>query len=149
MSQLGQRISMSKVTPKAIWKAGVALFIISFVTPVWRGGDDFAFFGGAAAFISVPAYIFQGLLPDMLSRGAPHVQKMDDVYKALVMSMAWIANIPIFFRLPTFAAVISIALPWLAYGLAFSDLVTFLPFYPWAIGITLIHLSKIYKGDGR
>jgi hypothetical protein len=47
--------------------------------------------------------------------------------------------------LPVWAALFAIVLPWSVYVCAFSIASRFIPFYPWAFGIALIHLSRILK----
>ena len=141
MSQLWQRVS--QLRPKTIWKAGVALFIISFFVPHWRGDDDFALFGGARIFISAP-FLALEFLSHFSDRDA---DRMQDLFDAAIIMIAWTANIPIFFRLPKLAAVIAIAVPWIAYACLFSFLVSFLPFYPWAVGIAFIHVSRMLKPE--
>jgi hypothetical protein len=72
------------------------------------------------------------------------------------------ANFTVFFPLPVWARCVSIAAPWIAF---FSDLflvhydsgvvgssidsgmLTFIPFYPWAIGIGLIHYSQLKEAS--
>jgi hypothetical protein len=59
------------------------------------------------------------------------------------MMTAWIANLTVFTRLPVGLALIAILLPWPAYIFLFSVLAGFIPFYPWAVGIALIHLGRL------
>ena len=74
-------------------------------------------------------------------------------------SLGWLANFTVLFPLPSWARWTSIIAPWLAF---FSDvflrhynsgtvasgsidvgMLTFIPFYPWALGIALIHYSRL------
>jgi hypothetical protein len=114
---------------KVVRNIGIGLFVFSFLAPPhWEGGDDFHLFGGVSAFITTPVTAFQ--------------LKHEDRLLFIVMMAAWIANFTIFTRLPPAAAVLAILLPWPAYIYLFSDLRAFVPFYPWAAGIALIHLSR-------
>jgi len=114
--------------PLVIRKVGIALFAISFVVPYPIFGFQAFYLGPLMAFHSLqtqpnPAerMFFVGLL------------------------ISWCANFTIFFRLPVWAALFAIVLPWSVYVCAFSIASRFIPFYPWAFGIALIHLSRILK----
>jgi hypothetical protein len=63
----------------------------------------------------------------------------------VILMGAWISNFSVFFKMPYFMALIAILLPWLPYICFFHDMVGLLPFYPWAVGITFIYLSKSLK----
>jgi hypothetical protein len=78
---------------------------------------------------------------------------------SIALGVGWLANFTIFFRLPSQGAWVSIALPWILYlGVLFFDysrsvethwpdtfIMTFIPFYPWALGIGLIHCSRLFE----
>jgi hypothetical protein len=124
--------------PKVIRNIGIGLFVLSFLAPPrWRGGDDFHLFGGCAAFIQTPVIACQAILANR-DEAPSHSTLL-----FIVMMAAWIANLTIFTRMPLAIAVISILLPWPAYFFLFSESVSFIPFYPWAAGIALIHLSRV------
>jgi hypothetical protein len=119
---------------------GIALFALSFVVPsVWGARGDFRLFGGAQAFIETPIMAFKGLATNP---NTSHDPQYHLVFFFLLMMGAWIANLTIFVRVPRPLAVIAILLPWPAYICFFPDLTGFLPFYPWAVGIALIHISR-------
>ena len=44
--------------------------------------------------------------------------------------------------MPRVIALAAILIPWVAYIFLFELLAGFLPFYPWALGIALIHVSR-------
>ena len=119
---------------------GILLFALSFIAPPrWQGGEDFHFFGGGAAFIQTPVIACQAILTNRDQ--APS----RPIFLFIVMMAAWLANLTVFTRMPLIVALIAMLLPWPAYIYLFSDLAGFIPFYPWAVGIALIHLSRIPK----
>jgi len=124
--------------PKVVRNIGIGLFVLSFLAPPrWRGGDDFHLFGGCAAFIQTPVIACQAILANR--DGAPS----HPVLLFVVMMAAWIANITVFTKMPLALAVTAIVLPWPSYIYLFSELSGFIPFYLWAAGIALIHLSRL------
>jgi hypothetical protein len=123
--------------PKNIRNIGIALFVISFLAPArLRQGEDSHFFGGFGAFYETPLFAFQAILANRYE--APS----HPILLFMLMMGAWIANFSIFKRLPPILGLIAIFLPWPAYIFLFSVLAGFVPFYPWAVGIALIHLSR-------
>ena len=123
--------------PKLIWKIGIVLFVLSFlVPPRWRGGADFHLFGGCAAFVQTPIVACQTVLANR-DEAPSH-----PVLLFVIMMAAWCANLTVFTSMPRLIAVIAILFPWPAYVFLFSELAGFIPFYPWAVGIALIHLSR-------
>jgi len=119
---------------------GIALYVLSFlVPPRWRGGADFHLFGGLGAFVQTPVIACQTVL------AGPGEGPAHPILFFIIVMASWIANITIYTRMPLVLAVIAILLPWPAYIYLFSIVVGFLPFYPWALGIALIHLSRIDK----
>jgi hypothetical protein len=130
---------MYLLRPKVIRNIGIVLFVLSFlVPPRWRGGEDFHLFGGVAAFIETPVLACQTVMPF-----PPAEPSSNSVFIFVVMMTAWIANLTVFTRLPFVVALIAILLPWPAYIYLFSDLAGFIPFYPWAVGIALIHIGRL------
>jgi len=116
---------------------GIALFVLSFlVPPRWRGGEDFHLFGGCAAFVQTPVIACQAILANRDEAPSHHILLF------IIMMAAWIANLTIFTRMPLVVALIAILLPWPAYIYLYSVLAGFIPFYLWAVGIALIHLSR-------
>jgi hypothetical protein len=73
--------------------------------------------------------------------------------------LGWLANFSIVLRLPTWARVVSIAAPWLSFAIVLALLPVrpslaaraafFLYFYPWAVGIALIHAANIANRRGN
>jgi len=68
-----------------------------------------------------------------------------EIFIRAVLFGAWLANFTVFFRLPTLAAWFFILLPSAAFVCWFDLAVPFIPFYFWASGITLIHISRIMR----
>lgn len=73
--------------------------------------------------------------------------------------IGWLANFTVFFRSPALVAIFAIVSPWVLYlGEMFFDFghgvkvpwpntlfVGCYPFYPWAVGIALIHISRLME----
>jgi len=151
MSSIGhQRFS---VRPGVIRNLGISLFVLSFIVP--PGGalfvptmgehvrDYLQPFSGCFVFIQTPVAVT--FLP--LFRGPP----IDDgftpyeIFIRVILIGAWLANFTVFFRLPRLLALVAIGLPWLAFIFWFEFAARFIPFYFWALGITFIHLSRIFR----
>ena len=140
-------------SPNAIRNPGIVLFCLSYILPPGHAAfvptmgdhanDYLRPFGGLWAFVNTPAAIT--FMP--LWRGPP----LDDgftpceIFIRAVLFGAWLTNFTIFFRLPTVAAWLVIILPWAAFVCWFDLAVHFIPFYFWAPGITLIHISRILR----
>lgn len=123
----------------AIRNIGIALFVLSFIAPPhWLGGDKFTLFGGFSAFIETPAWACRLVLPSI-----PPEPMANDILLFVVMMTAWAANFTVFIRFPAVVALIAVLLPWPAYIYLFSILRDFIPFYPWACGIALIHIGRL------
>jgi hypothetical protein len=68
------------------------------------------------------------------------------------LALAWLCNFTVFFRLQKWTASVAIIVPWIFLlswtippvqeEVSFKTL-SIIPFYPWAIGIGMIHLSKL------
>ena len=101
---------------------------------------------GVAYFVMVPMWfyiIFAKLLSD---------KSVENIWCGLWMgalALGWLANFTVFFRLKRWLAVLAMAAPWILFiALMFVfkfkiELLKFLPFYPWACGIGLIHWSRL------
>jgi hypothetical protein len=121
------------------WMAvsGWVLYWASWVTPSLDGRRT-----GAWAFLSVPRFGF-----DLLS----HPGSLLGCLIGLCLVGGWLANFSIFLRLSVWARVAWIVAPWLPFGVALltasgaslERAASFPYFYPWAIGIALIHGAKI------
>jgi hypothetical protein len=151
MSEIRQR--RFAVRPNLIRNIGITLFILAFIVP--PGGalfvptmrehfrDYLQPFWGCIVFINTPQMAF--FMP--LFRGPP----IDDgftpyeIFIRVILIGGWLTNFTVFFRLPRLVALVVIILPWLTFILWFDFASGFIPFYFWALGITLIHLSRIVR----
>ena len=143
----------SIVDARFLRRVGIVLFILAFLLPgghavfiptLREHADDYLLpFAGIRAFLSTPSFIF--FVP--LWRGPP----LDDGFTSyevairVVLIAAWAGNFAVFFRMPRVVTFIVMALPWMAYVCWFGLIARFIPFYFWASGTTLIHLSQILK----
>jgi hypothetical protein len=126
----------------------IVLYGISFVTPDFGSGNL-----GFNAFLATPVdsigelvYAFQW-------------SEWHRAVLAMALMIGWLANFTILFRLPRIATLFAIASPWvLFFGMMFLSyrrgvethwpdtwVLKFIPFYPWALGIGLIHLSRLME----
>lgn len=107
---------------------GWVLYLLSWVTPSLDGRQF-----GATAFVDSV-------------RLARHFFSMGSILAGLAVTLGWLANFSIFPRLPCWLRVIAIIAPWLAFAVALANLPAraayFLYFYPWALGIALIHAAR-------
>ena len=151
MSDIGQR--RFSIRPSVIRNVGLVLFFLSFILPSGHAlfvptmgehaRDYLKPFAGFSVFIQTPAAIT--FLP--LWRG-PGLDDGFTPYEILIRAIlfgAWLANFTVFFRLPPLAALVSIALPWIAFICWFGFAAGFIPFYFWASGITFIHLPRLLR----
>jgi hypothetical protein len=133
---------MFLLRPKVIRNIGIVLFVLSFLAPSQpAGGGDFHLFSGVVVFIQTPVFACEAVME------APGAAPSHPVFLFVIIMTAWIANLTAFTRLPIGLALIAILLPWPAYIYLFSILAGFLPFYPWAIGIALIHIGRFPKPE--
>jgi hypothetical protein len=127
--------------PQKLRLLGVVIFILSFIPPginaFWLTLESIA--------LNFTAALTYGVWQSAIL--------------GLALTIGGLANFTIFFRLPRIAAMFAIASPWiLFFGMMFLSynrgveapwpdiwVVTFIPFYPWAIGIGLIHLSRLME----
>jgi hypothetical protein len=118
---------------------GWAVYALAWITPSLHGGGI-----GARAFVAAARYgAAFALHPDSLS----------GFVLGVCLLIGWVANFSIFIPLPVWARVVWIAAP----GLPFAAVLLLLPaplpvreraasllyFYPWALGIAIIHGAKI------
>jgi hypothetical protein len=118
--------------------AGWLLYAISWITPSSDARQL-----GAVAFVAAAKFA-----RDLLATGTPW-----GIPLGLCVVFGWLANLSIFFRLPTWARVVWTAAPWLTFAVVLMLLPVrpslpgraafFLYFYPWAVGIALIHSANI------
>ena len=117
--------------------AGWLLFALSWITP---SSDGHQF--GAGAFVESPRFAWSLLTTRNIALG-------------LCVLAGWLANFSMLPRLPGWARVLACLAPWLAFAVVLLKLpvrpslagraVFFLYFYPWAIGIALIHAARWRK----
>ena len=107
---------------------GWVLYLLSWVTPSLDGRQF-----GATAFVDSV-------------RLAWHFFGMGSILPGLGVTLGWLANFSIFPRLPCWLRVIASIAPWLAFAVVLTNLparaALFLYFYPWALGIALIHAAR-------
>jgi hypothetical protein len=118
--------------------AGWLLYMISWITPSSDARQV-----GAVAFVATVKFA-GNLLATATARG---------ILLGLCVILGWLANLSIFIRLPTWARVVWTAAPWLTFAVVLLILPVrpslparaafFLYFYPWAVGIALIHSANI------
>jgi hypothetical protein len=118
--------------------AGWLLYAISWITPSSDARQV-----GAVAFVATVK-----LARNLLATGTAQTVPL-----GLCVMFGWLANLSIFIRLPTWARVGWTAAPWLAFAVVLLVLPVrpsilqraafFLYFYPWAVGIALIHSANI------
>ena len=118
--------------------AGWLLYAISWITP-----SSDAHQVGAVAFVAT-IKLAANLLATTTARG---------ILLGFCILFGWLANLSIFIRLPAWARVMWSAAPWLTFAVVLLILPVraslparaafFLYFYPWAVGIALIHSANI------
>jgi hypothetical protein len=125
--------------------SGWALYALAWITPSLHGGGI-----GARAFIAAVRYGLAFLL---------HPESLSGFVLGLCLLIGWLANFSIFIPLPVWARVVWGAVP----GLPFAAILlllhaplsvreraaSLLYFYPWALGIALIHGAHIAAARGR
>jgi hypothetical protein len=124
--------------------AGWLLYAISWLTPSADGRQL-----GAAAFVQAVRFGCS-LIVGETAWGLP---------LGVGVLLGWLANFSIVLRLPTWARIVSIATPWLSFAIVLAMLPVrptlaaraafFLYFYPWAVGIALIHAANIATRRGN
>jgi hypothetical protein len=118
---------------------GWALYAISWITPGLHGSGI-----GARAFVAAVRYGVGFLV---------HPDSLSGFVQGLCLLLGWLANFSIFIALPVWARSIFIVAP--AFPFAAVLLLMHIPlpvgeraasllyFYPWALGIALIHIANI------
>lgn len=140
-------VPKQRAWPRFVRKVGIFLYLLAFlVPPHWNFTDDFHIGGGFMAFIETPVWAFIGV-----SNSIQH-NLWQGYLLGVSMMIGWVSNFSIFFRLPLIGSLFAIASPWvLFFGMTLWEQVTgfsmvaivFIPFYPWATGIALIHISRL------
>jgi hypothetical protein len=115
-------------TPRRRVIVGWCLYALSWVTPSLDGRQF-----GATAFVDSV-------------RLAWHFLSMGSILPGLGVTLGWLANFSIFLRLPGWLRIIASIAPWLAFTVVLAKVPAraafFLYFYPWALGIALIHAAR-------
>jgi hypothetical protein len=115
--------------------AGWLLYAVSWMTPSLDGSRF-----GAQAFVDAVR-----LGTQLTFRSGPPAA----IVVGVCLLVGWLANVSILFRLPVWARLFWIAAPWVPFVALLAERpytpssVPMLYFYPWAIGIGLIHAARI------
>jgi hypothetical protein len=119
--------------------AGWLLYCLSWITPSIDGRQF-----GAVAFVESVRFGWNLLTTDNILPGT-------------AVMLGWLANFSILRRLPYWLRVAASIAPWLAFAVVLARLPVrpslagraafFLYFYPWAIGIALIHTARSRTGS--
>jgi uncharacterized membrane protein YbhN (UPF0104 family) len=128
-------------------RTGWVLYILSLLTPDRRGHDI-----GARLLLVAPAYGVNFLINGLRSLGQAGSLTSTLIGVALICGFA--ANLALFVRLNYAGRITAMLLPWpsfVAYCCLWSSGTfsheaapwTLFYFYPWALGITLIHTSRL------
>jgi len=121
--------------------AAAVIFALSFIPP------------GISAFCRTPGYAVS-CFSDASEFGEVH-----NAFLGIALAIGWLSNFTVFLRPPRVVSIVAMASPWILYlGMLFLSynrgvktewpdtwVVTFVPFYPWAFGIGLIHLSWLME----
>ena len=126
------------VAYRRLASAGWLFYAISWFTPTIDGRHL-----GAEGFLATVQ-----LAQILLAVGTPW-----NICVGLCVCFGWLANISIFIKWPTWVRALWIAAPWFAFTVVLVTVPVrpsfpqraafFLYFYPWAIGIALIHIANI------
>jgi hypothetical protein len=141
VAEFAQRLESALRIPGACRRLAIAgwmLYAISWITPSSDARQL-----GATAFVATLKFS-SGLLTNGTRWGIP---------LGLCVIFGWLANVAIFCRLSVWARAVWIAAPWFPFTVVLLILPVrpsvpqraafFLYFYPWAIGIALIHWANI------
>ena len=125
-----------------IRRAGIVLFIASFLVPsAWPGGK-WNFGSGAMAFCGAAV----GLLGAICR--PPAEWQAHQIFSTTCLALAFLANFIVFFHFGRTFRWCAILAPWAALGCS-AAVWSFTPFYFWAIGIGLILASRYRSASGR
>lgn len=144
-------VAEQRTWPMLLRRVGIALFLLSLVTPPrWSVSNGFDYYGGLVALIETPAWAL------IIATQAMQEGDWQEWLLAVCLIIGWFSNFWILIRMPLVATLFAIASPWILFvGVTFLESVAgisttaieFIPFYPWAIGILLIHLSRLAEPD--
>ena len=142
MSQ-DQSIRNSGLIGRFVYRLGWSLFLISFFLPSVESTDEGLSWkfneNGLTAFLVSPLAFAMAIAS---------ADGWRNYAAGLALGLAWLNNLTVIAKFPRELAWVSILIPWVAFLIlelgwllnspGFSQ---FLPFYPWAIGIGMIHAS--------
>ena len=135
-----------RLTPQRLLRVGVALWLLSLLTPDARGHTV-----GAAWLAYAPAYGAR-----LLVRGLGPEGSWSNVLTGAALLAGFAANLAVLVPLGIAGRLICLVLPWLPY-LAYWALwhsgqvaraaspATLLYFYPWVLGLTLIQTAQLWR----
>ena len=123
-------------------RIGFILFGLSWVLP-WpsfeRDGVEWQFWTGLGIFLFAILGFYGLLVQDPGWR---------EIVTATGLGIGLLSNLGVFFRFPRHVSWFAVIAPWLVPALALSEHVespsralSVPPFFPWAVGLSLIHLS--------
>jgi len=117
---------------------GIGLLAVSFLVP------DVGVSGNVKPCAGTLICIFSGIsLFHELFRPAAEWNLLE-VARAIALGLAFFSNFTVFFRVPRRWTWVPIAAPWFAFCYL-PAVGGFIPFYPWAIGIGLVHASRHFE----
>ena len=121
---------------------GLLLFSVSFLVPT----RDLKTFG-ISAFIMTAQTVYE-----MCANGEVF-RNWDSARFVVALGFGWISNFSVFFRAPLLVAAAMVTAPWVLFSafLFFNPdkpeawVLGFIPFYPWAFGISLVNYARIIE----
>jgi hypothetical protein len=127
-----------RLSPSTLRNWGIGLLIVSFLVPDLGVSGNVKPCAGTLICISSGISLFHGLF-----RPASE-WNLVEVARTIALVLAFFSNFTVFFRVPHRWAWVPIVAPWFAFGYL-PAVGAFIPFYPWAIGIGLIHASRYFE----
>ena len=139
--------SMRTPLSQMLSRTGWTLFVLSLLTP-----DRFSHVIGARLLLVAPVYGVNFLINGLRSLG--HAGSLTSTLIGVALICGFVANLALFVRLNDAGRITAMLLPWpsfVAYCCLWSSGTlsheaapwTLFYFYPWALGITLIHTSRL------
>jgi len=123
--------------------SGWVLYAVSWITPGLHGVGS-----GARAFVAAVRY---GVTFSV------HPGSLSEVVLGVCLLFGWLANLSIFIALPAWARIVWSVAPAFPFAAVLllapvplpvrERAATLLYFYPWALGIALIHIAKIKEAQ--
>lgn len=132
--------------PKIIRKVGILFFLLALLIPASFSGGSYPG-AGMSALVVTPAWAFVAMANGIQS------ELWKEWLLGILMLVGWSSNFFIFFKIWPKLVPLVIALPWVLFiGATFLDnsltgistiAIDYVPFYPWAASIALIHVSRL------